>query len=102
DLRIRILIEIELSHVRDDANDLPRRATHRVHLAANRVLAEEAALRERLIDQHHLRTAGDVLLVEHPACDEAHAHHLQEVAADDAGVRRLRQLPAVAWWRSRR
>jgi hypothetical protein len=38
DLRVGFLIEIELAHVRHDADDLPRRASQRVDLFADRMV----------------------------------------------------------------
>jgi hypothetical protein len=70
-LRDRVLVQTELANILDDADDLNRiGAAAGVDMCSNRVVAQEAAARHGLADEHHSRLSGTVGLGESAAVAE--------------------------------
>jgi hypothetical protein len=84
DLRIRLPIQADVTHVSDDAHNLPRLRSAIagtevcVDLSTKGVRAQIAAARKRLIDKHHLRLSLPIVLDEPTPGDQTRPHRPQE------------------------
>ena len=86
DLRARAFRKAGLTHVLDDADDLPRLRSHGIHARPQGRLAEKPAAGERSVDQHDPRLPGPIVLTEAASGDNRDPHGREKVVTDEPGV----------------